>query len=53
LAIAWVLRQPGITAAIVGAKRAAQVQENVRAAALLDRELNWAEIDRIVGSYRG
>lgn len=53
LAIAWVLRQPGITAAIVGAKRPGQVQENVRAAALLDREVNWPEIDRIVASYRG
>lgn len=53
LAIAWVLRQPGITAAIVGAKRAGQVEENVRAAALLEREVPWADIDRIVASYRG
>lgn len=53
LAIAWVLRQPGITAAIVGAKRASQVQENARAAALLDRPIDWAEVDRIVNSYRG
>lgn len=35
LAIAWTLRQPGVTSAIVGAKRAAQVRENVRAARLL------------------
>lgn len=53
LAIAWVLRQTGLTAAIVGAKRPQQVEENVQAAALLDRDLPWDEIDRIVGSYRG
>ena len=53
LAIAWILRQPGVTAAIVGAKRPSQVDENVQAAALLDRQLPWDEVDRIVGSYRG
>lgn len=53
LAIAWVLRQPGLTSAIVGAKRPAQVEENAAAAALLDRDLPWDEIDRIVSSYRG
>ncbi len=53
LAIAWVLRQPGLTAAIVGAKRPEQIAESATAAALLDRDLPWDEIDRIVGSYRG
>lgn len=33
LALSWVISQPGITAALVGAKRAAQVRENVGAAA--------------------
>lgn len=32
LAIAWVLSQPGVTSAIVGAKRPQQVEENVGAA---------------------
>src|SRR5699024_3733577 len=31
LAIAWVLRQPGISSAIVGASRPSQIEENVRA----------------------
>ncbi|TMN21451.1 aldo/keto reductase [Lentibacillus cibarius] len=31
LAIAWVLRQPGISSAIVGASRPPQIEENVRA----------------------
>ncbi|SEC43933.1 aldo/keto reductase family protein [Paenibacillus sp. GP183] len=31
LAIAWVLRQPGVSSAIVGASRLSQLEENVRA----------------------
>ncbi len=41
LAVAWVLRQPGISVAIVGAKRAEQVAEQVRALELLAREKVW------------
>jgi methylglyoxal reductase len=33
-AIAWTLHQPGITAAIVGARNPAQVEENAAAGAL-------------------
>ncbi|PRP91238.1 General stress protein 69 [Enhygromyxa salina] len=41
LAIAWVLRQPGVSVAIVGAKRPEQVADNVRALELLGREKVW------------
>lgn len=41
LAIAWVLRQPGVSVAIVGAKRPEQVAEHVRALELLGREKIW------------
>lgn len=37
LAIAWAASRPGVTAALFGAKDAAQVRENVGAAELLDR----------------
>lgn len=53
LALAWVLRQEGLTAAIAGAKTAAQVDEHVRAAELLDDAPFWAEVQRIVDAYRG
>ena len=41
LAIAWVLRQPGVSVAIVGAKRPEQVADNVRALELLGRRKVW------------
>ncbi len=53
LAIAWALRQPGMTLAIAGAKRADQVAVNAQATDWLDREDLWADVDRVVGSFRG
>jgi aryl-alcohol dehydrogenase-like predicted oxidoreductase len=41
LAIAWVLRQPGVSVAIVGAKRPEQVADHVRALDLLARRKVW------------
>jgi aryl-alcohol dehydrogenase-like predicted oxidoreductase len=41
LAVAWVLRQPGVSVAIVGAKRPEQIAEHVRALELLGREKVW------------
>jgi aryl-alcohol dehydrogenase-like predicted oxidoreductase len=41
IAIAWVLRQPGVSVAIVGAKRPEQVADNVRALELLGRRKLW------------
>lgn len=41
IAVAWVLKNPAITSAIVGARRAAQVEETVKAASvsLIDEDL--------------
>ena len=52
LAIAWTLAQPGITAAIVGAKSPEQANHNAKAAdwRLTDTELE--EIDAIQGDLR-
>jgi L-glyceraldehyde 3-phosphate reductase len=50
MAIAWVLRHPGMTSALIGASSLQQVEENV--AALKHLEFSTAElqaIDRIVG----
>ncbi|MEY3014530.1 MAG: hypothetical protein RIT45_3265 [Pseudomonadota bacterium] len=57
LALAWALRQPAVDIVIAGAKRAAQVAENVQAAALLEStaadEAFWAEVDRIAAAWHG
>lgn len=47
LAIAWVLAQPGITSAIVGARRPAQVEENARAGELVLSADTLKEIESI------
>lgn len=51
LAIAWTLAQPGIHVAIVGARRAKNIEESLAAADLELTESDLAEIDRI--SSRG
>ena len=48
LAVAWVLQNPNVSAAIIGASRPSQVAENVKAAGVrLDKEL-LAKIDEIL-----
>jgi aryl-alcohol dehydrogenase-like predicted oxidoreductase len=44
LAVAWVLATPGVTAALVGARTAAQVKENARAASLTLSPEEWTEL---------
>lgn len=44
LALAWVLRQPGVSSVITGATKVAQLEENVRAATL---ELSPEQLERI------
>lgn len=44
LAVAWILRQPGVSSAIVGASRPSQVEENVKAA---DIELTHDVLEEI------
>jgi aryl-alcohol dehydrogenase-like predicted oxidoreductase len=49
LAVAWVLQNPNVAAALVGASRPEQVQENVKAAGVtLDADL-MAKIDDVLG----
>ena len=48
LALAWVLTQPGISAAIIGATRPEQVIDNVRAAGLTLDAATCARIDEVL-----
>lgn len=52
LAIAWTLRQLGVTVAIVGAKRPEQVIANVQAFELLGREKVWQALQPHVDACR-
>jgi aryl-alcohol dehydrogenase-like predicted oxidoreductase len=45
MALAWVLRQPNVTSAIIGATRPAQVEENVRAAEVSLESATLSAID--------
>jgi voltage-dependent potassium channel beta subunit len=49
MAVAWVLREPGVSSAIVGASRPEQVEENVAAS---DIELPPEALERINGALR-
>jgi aryl-alcohol dehydrogenase-like predicted oxidoreductase len=50
LAVAWVLQNPNVSSAIIGATKPAQIKENVKAAGVkLDGETMKA-IDRVLGS---
>ena len=51
LALAWVLNQPGISSAIIGATRPEQVLENVKATGVKLSADTLAEIDRILGDF--
>jgi voltage-dependent potassium channel beta subunit len=50
LALAWVLRQPGVSSAIIGATKAAQVLENVKAAEITLSADVQAEIETILAN---
>ena len=47
VAVGWVLSQPTITAAIVGAKRPEQVRQNAQGASLADRPKVVSVIDQV------
>ena len=49
LAIAWVLQNPGVSAAIIGATRPEQVRENVRASGVRLGEDVLRRIDDVLG----
>ncbi len=52
LAIAWILAQPGITSALVGAKSDQQVLQNVKAASWKLTEEELEEIEMIQNGFR-
>ena len=47
MALSWVLRDPRVTSALIGASRPEQIAENVRAASAEAIEFSTAELDRI------
>mgnify|MGYP001334813803 CR=1 FL=1 len=53
VAIGWVISQPGITAAIAGAKTPEQVRQNARASALVGKEKVINVIDRVASMHGG
>ncbi|MGB0640754.1 MAG: aldo/keto reductase, partial [Myxococcota bacterium] len=53
IAVGWAIAQPGITAAIVGAKTSEQVRQNVRAAELLQKPKALRVIDQIAAIHGG
>jgi len=50
LAVAWVLHQPGITTALVGARNAEQARQNAAAA---DVKLSAQELETILAAFEG
>jgi aryl-alcohol dehydrogenase-like predicted oxidoreductase len=50
LAVAWVLQNPGVSSAIIGATKPSQIKENVKASGIkLDADL-MKSIDKVLGS---
>ncbi|AIQ51563.1 aldo/keto reductase family protein [Paenibacillus sp. FSL R7-0331] len=49
LALAWVLRQPGVSSALIGASKPAQVEENAQAVDIVLQPDTLETIDRILG----
>jgi aryl-alcohol dehydrogenase-like predicted oxidoreductase len=49
LAVAWVLQNPNVSAAIIGASRPEQVTDNARAAGVRLDEATMTAIDEVVG----
>lgn len=50
LAVAWVLQNPNVSSAIIGATKPAQIKENVKASGVKLESGTMKEIDRILGS---
>ncbi len=51
IAAGWAAQRPGITAAIVGARRPEQIREVARAGALVERPKVWAVVDQAVSRH--
>ena len=48
LAIAWILRQPNVASALVGASRPEQIEENVKASGIVLAEEMLNQIEEIL-----
>ncbi len=53
LALAWVLRQPGVSSAIIGASRPEQVEENAKASGYKIPEAALNEIETVLAKING
>lgn len=53
LSLGWVLSRPRIAAALVGAKRPAQLREDIQALRLLDKARVWGVVDQIAAIHGG
>lgn len=56
LAVGWALSRPGVSCAIVGARRPEQIVETARAARIVGRRKLWSVVDRVAslhGGWRG
>ncbi|WP_238353880.1 aldo/keto reductase [Paenibacillus sp. 23TSA30-6] len=53
LALAWILREPGISAALIGATKPTQIEENVKAVEVMLQPETCAEIERILKQVEG
>ena len=49
LAIAWVLQNPNVSSAIIGATKPAQIKENVKASGIKLSQATLKEIDQVLG----
>lgn len=49
LAIAWILKQPNVASALVGASRPEQIEENVKASGIVLTEETLTQIEQILG----
>ncbi|WP_310832176.1 aldo/keto reductase family protein [Paenibacillus pedocola] len=49
LALAWILRQPGVSSALIGASKPGQVEENARAVEIVLQPETLETIDRLLG----
>lgn len=53
IAIGWVASRPGVTSVLAGAKGPEQVEQNARAAELVDHRKLWEVVDTIGGLHGG
>jgi aryl-alcohol dehydrogenase-like predicted oxidoreductase len=51
LAVAWVLQNPNVSRAIIGATKPDQIKENVKAAGVKIPEEIMLEIDSVIGRF--